>query len=102
MSNGAQQCCALDLPCCKPPGNQIDAVILIMAHGILGDTFMPRKLKIEDIKEMEWFTIVRAGVEELLTSYGLVPRPVADAIRDGYSGFMKSRESEDVKTEREK
>jgi len=92
-SNPEIRCCILDLPCCRPPGTQVDAVMLKMAHGILGDTYMPRRLKIEDIREMDWYQTVRAGVEELLSEYGLVPRSVASAIRDGYAEFMQSTSS---------
>lgn len=91
MSNGAQQCCALDLPCCRPPMSQLDAVILTMAHGILGDTFAPKKLTIDNIKESDWYDIVRDGAKELLSQYGLVPKVVADAIKSGYAGFFQKQ-----------
>jgi len=70
MSNG-QQCCALDLPCCKPPGNPRGAVAK-MVHdcSVLGYE--------------QSFVVADA----ILAEYDLVPKGVGTAIVKGYAPWM--------------
>lgn len=70
MSNGIQ-CCALDLPCCKPPGSQVKAVAKVVRMAI-------------DLPPEQ----VTCVAECLLEQFDLVPKGVGKAIVEGYRHWL--------------
>lgn len=76
MSNG-QQCCALELPCCKPPGSPAGALARMIYSGLLPENGSP-------MNSITTLGDCTRAASAILAEYDLVPKGVGKAIGDAY------------------
>lgn len=82
----SHQCCALDLPCCKPPAGmtreeaQIQSVTNKMVEWFTAASFATPPPEVQQY--------MHVAVSSLLSHVDLVPKGVGAAIVAGYSPFL--------------